>query len=55
MDFTVRGPEGDEDFTGEARYTFDEHGHLVVHSADGQRRTYSPSGWSRIDEALRSD
>ena len=55
MDFTVRGPEGDEEFTGEARYTFDEHGHLVVHSTDGGRRTYSPSGWSRLDEASRSD
>jgi hypothetical protein len=55
MDFTVRGPDGDEDFTGAARYTFDEHGHLVVYTDDGQRRTYSASGWRHVDEASQSD
>ena len=50
MDFTVRGPAGDETFTGKARYTFDEHGFLIVYTEDGQRRTYSPSGWTRVDE-----
>ena len=55
MDFTVRGPDGDEEFTGAARYTFDEHGLLVVYTGDGQRRTYSASGWHRVDEVSRSD
>jgi hypothetical protein len=55
MEFTVRGPEGDESFTGGSRYTFDEHGYLVVYTEDGQRRTYSSSGWTRVDEVSRSD
>lgn len=55
MDFTVHGPEGGEQFTGAARYTFNEHGYLVVYTEDGQRRTYSPSGWSHVDEASHSD
>lgn len=55
MDFILRGPDGDETFTGAARYTFNEHGYLVVYTGDGQRRTYSSAGWTRIDEVAHSD
>jgi hypothetical protein len=51
MDFRVHRPDGHENFTGTSRYTFSEKGFLVVHTNDGRRLTYSPSGWTRIEEA----
>jgi hypothetical protein len=51
MDFREYRPDGHENFTGTSRYTFNEKGFLVVHTADGRRLTCSPSGWARIEEA----
>ncbi len=51
MDFKVYRPDGYENFSGDSRYNFSEKGFLVVHTDDGRRLTYSPSGWTYIEEA----
>ena len=37
-------------FDEPASYAFDEHGHLVIRTAEGTRRTYSHHGWSYVEE-----
>ncbi len=50
MDVRLHAPDGYENFTGDARYIFNAEGFLVIYTNDGRRRTYSPSGWSYIEE-----
>jgi hypothetical protein len=56
MDFSLHSGDTEERFTGEeARYYVDEkHGLLHVTTGDGKQRTYSPSGWDYIEEAVPS-
>ncbi len=49
MAFTVHRGDLTEHFTDEARYRFDDKGHLIV-TADGKQRTYSSSGWDYLEE-----
>jgi hypothetical protein len=39
------GPTGTRNISGDSRYNFKK-GFLVVHTDDGRRLTYSPSGWT---------
>lgn len=56
MAFTLRTADGnDERFGDEARYWFDEHGHLVVSESNGQRRTFATGTWTYIDEQRDAD
>ena len=51
MAFQIVNTNGSSDnFSDQDRYTFNAQGLLVVHHADGVRRTYGPSGWAYIEE-----
>ena len=39
-----------ENFDDEAKYQFNEHNMLVITKGDGTRRTYSPAGWTYIED-----
>ncbi len=51
MDFRVvyRDLGSAETFGDADRFTFDQHGHLVVFMKDGQRRVYSDHAWRYVE------
>jgi hypothetical protein len=39
-----------DDYPKGSRYRFNSHGMLIAINPEGDRRTYSPTGWLRIEQ-----
>jgi hypothetical protein len=55
MAFTLRGPEGSQTYGDDERYRFNDHGMLVIYTADGHELTFSPAAWSVLDDGAPGD
>ena len=55
MAFTLQGPEGSQTYGSDTHYRFNDHGLLVIHTADGHELTFSPAAWLVIDDHAPGD
>jgi hypothetical protein len=55
MAFTLHSPTGTQEYGSDTRYRFNDHGLLVVHTADGHELTFSPSAWTMLDDSAAGD